>query len=320
MIRELFLSTCLALGLIAGCGNKTAKANDNNQETEQVSNWEGNYATESYQERNKGMDWVAVMITKSNKRAYKVKVRSRTDIKRPTCTFDGYATIVAKDTLLCNADGHQILFIKDGHKLTITTKDQKDLDFLRYYCSGGASLAGTYYHINGALETKQMDKTAYNKTLNYGKYSFELRQNKETLTITPMGLTGDARAVQHEIKGKIVGAEVGDLNKDGFPELMVYITLPGAGQYGTVIGYSVNSGKSMSELYFPPVAENSKISQGYLGRDEFAIVENTFAQRFPIYKKEDSRDKPTGGIRQIQYKLVNGEAARKLVVDKVVEY
>jgi len=51
-----------------------------------------------------------------------------------------------------------------------------------------------------------------------------------------------------------------------------------------------------------------------------AVVESTFVQRFPLYKDGDSNSKPTGGMRQLQYKLVAGEAGWKLKLDKVVEY
>lgn len=57
-----------------------------------------------------------------------------------------------------------------------------------------------------------------------------------------------------------------------------------------------------------------------MGHDEMAIVESTFCQRFPIYKEGDSNAQPTGGMRQIQYKLVDGEAGRMLAVEKVVEF
>ena len=57
-----------------------------------------------------------------------------------------------------------------------------------------------------------------------------------------------------------------------------------------------------------------------MGHDEMAIVGNTFCQRFPIYKKGNSYANPTGGMRQIQYKLVDGENGRILKIDKVMEF
>jgi hypothetical protein len=42
--------------------------------------------------------------------------------------------------------------------------------------------------------------------------------------------------------------------------------------------------------------------------------------RFPIYLDGDTNSKPSGKLRQIQYKLKDGEASRVFVVDKIVEY
>ena len=77
---------------------------------------------------------------------------------------------------------------------------------------------------------------------------------------------------------------------------MFYTTSAGSGSYGNVIGYSVNAGKSISEIYFPPIAENPKANKGYMGHDEFAIVETSLVQRFKIYKEGDTNSKPTGNM------------------------
>ena len=70
----------------------------------------------------------------------------------------------------------------------------------------------------------------------------------------------------------------------------------------------------------PELKEGSDEIKGYMGHDEFAVVESTLVRRFPVYKEGDSNAKPTGGTRQLQYKLKQGEAAWQLVVDKVVNY
>lgn len=45
-----------------------------------------------------------------------------------------------------------------------------------------------------------------------------------------------------------------------------------------------------------------------MGHDEFQVVENSLVRRFPIYKDGDSNAKPSGKMRQLQYKLKAGEA------------
>ena len=101
---------------------------------------------------------------------------------------------------------------------------------------------------------------------------------------------------------------------------MIYTISAGSGSYGNVIGYSVNNGKSISQIYFPEISENKEASSGYMGHDEFAIIETRLARRFPVYKDGDTNNNPTGGTRQIEYKLKNGEASRLFVIDKISEY
>ncbi len=76
----------------------------------------------------------------------------------------------------------------------------------------------------------------------------------------------------------------------------------------------------MSIINMPNVAENKEAYEGYMGHDQFANIESTFNQYFPIYKPGDTNAKPTGGMRQIHYKLIEGENLFQLVVDKIVEY
>lgn len=139
------------------------------------------------------------------------------------------------------------------------------------------------------------------------------------LMVKPDGLTADNATISAEIDGSVTNAEIEDLNSDGYPELLIYTASAGSGSYGGVIAYSVNQGKSMSQVYFPSITDNPGIYEGYMGHDEFAVVETSLVQRFPLYKKGDVNSMPTGGYRQVAYKLVNGEASRKFVVYRVTE-
>ncbi len=140
------------------------------------------------------------------------------------------------------------------------------------------------------------------------------------LTITPSGLEIDNSVIEQEIDGGVTGAEIGDINSDGSPEIYIYVNSAGSGSYGDVIAYSANNKKSLSGIYLPPLADDKKNSAGYMGHDEFTLVENTLARRFPLYKQGDTNAKPSGGIRQLQYKLVAGEAGWILQLNRVVEY
>lgn len=164
---------------------------------------------------------------------------------------------------------------------------------------------------------------SFNTELTYpgSNISFKINTKGDSLIIQPSGLSVSNETLYHNITGyTVVNAEIGDLNIDSYPELFVYLTSDGSGSYGKLIGYSVNNGKSVSQVYLPDISENDEVSKGYMGHDEMAIVENTFCQRFPIYKEGDSNANPTGGIRQIQYKLVDGESSRILKINKVINF
>ncbi len=280
----------------------------------------GIYVTEGYTRRFEGFDWVSVTISPLAGSRVRLSVRSRADKKKPTCTFDDHAQVIGANTLESFINGQRVVFDFAGEGLIISAKSAKDESALYYPCSGGGSLAGSYIRIDESLDEKQRDKRTYVKTLAMNEQFFDIEVEQDQLSILPRGLAADNRPVQHAIDGSVVRAEIGDLNIDGQAEVLVYVTLAGSGSYGSVIGYSVNDGKSMSQIYLPDLANNAEASEGYMGHDEFAIVESTLVRRFPIYRDGDSNANPSGGTRQIQYKLVNGEASRKFEIDTVIEY
>ena len=165
---------------------------------------------------------------------------------------------------------------------------------------------------------------AFDETLELQGVTFHVSSPNEgsstTVTIVPSGLEIDNRPIERTVEGVVVGAEVADLNVDQSPEIYIYVQAAGSGSYGSLVAYAANNRKSLSEIYLRPVSEDPEASTGYMGHDEFAVVENTFVQRFPIYREGDTNANPTGGTRQIQYKLVPGEAGWILQRDKIVEY
>ena len=78
--------------------------------------------------------------------------------------------------------------------------------------------------------------------------------------------------------------------------------------------------KSLSSIYLPPMDQSPEVNEGYMGHDEFSVVENRLVRRFPVYKAEDTNAQPTGGTRQLQYRLEAGEAGWILQLDRVVEF
>lgn len=157
---SVFFTTSAALFALSGCNNVTPSVN--HQAIKQpiadvmpaVQAVVGDYADEGYEKRAQGYDWVGVMVRAESDQQISIKVRARSDIKKPSCQFDGKATLMGQD------DAHGIIFqskvndstaffqFKDD-KLTI---DSQDKYALNYFCSGGGTLVGDYQKLTTDLE------------------------------------------------------------------------------------------------------------------------------------------------------------------------
>ena len=113
--------------------------------------------------------------------------------------------------------------------------------------------------------------------------------------------------IQERTDGSVNGAEVEDLNSDGRPELVVFVVGAGSGSYGSVLAWSASKGHTLLPINLP--ALTAQQAKGYMGHDRFNVVETSLVRVFPIYRQGDSNARPTGGLRQIDYKLVPGEAS-----------
>lgn len=112
------------------------------------------YATADYDKRAQGYDWVGVMVRADGDRQIDIKVRSRSDIKKPTCYFDGKATLMGQDTahgtiFQAKVNDSTAFFQFKDDTLII---DSPDKYALNYFCSGGGSLAGEYKKLAVGLE------------------------------------------------------------------------------------------------------------------------------------------------------------------------
>ena len=158
--------TSAVLLALSGCNN-TTKANMDSPSTAQTTSMPstattspaikiivGDYASEDYTKRAEGYDWVGVIIRADDNEQIDIKVRARSDIKKPTCQFDGKATFMGQD------DAHGIIFQTKvdnsavflqfkNDKLTI---DSQDKYALNSFCSGGATLVGDYQKLGDDLE------------------------------------------------------------------------------------------------------------------------------------------------------------------------
>ncbi|MGL4779810.1 MAG: hypothetical protein ACRCXN_03135 [Bacteroidales bacterium] len=153
-----FFAALMLYGIVS-CNSGTKKALETEPEMFDISKVMGSYASPEYAQRGEGYDWVGVILSQVNDSTAKVLVRSRSDIKKPTCTFEGEATILGPDTLVSSYEGNNIILVFRNDSLWIDAQDPQNANFLYYFCSGGASLGGVYTKIDGALDTLQVNSS-----------------------------------------------------------------------------------------------------------------------------------------------------------------
>ncbi|MDR5590347.1 hypothetical protein [Christiangramia sp. SM2212] len=278
----------------------------------------GNYVSDSYNKRDEGYDWLAINIQQVSSENYQLKVRSRADKKRPTCLMDLSINKVSEGEYSGILQGKKIMVDFSKDSLRIYPENKSGEAVLSFYCSGGATVAGSYSKITSEIDPDQVDKTLYHKNLMLQNIGFIIKsiqdEKEKVLQIQPYGLSINNDLVSHSFKGRIKNAEIEDLNSDGYPEILVYIVTPD--NFGKVIGYSVNNGKSMSMIYLPEIQDNADFKNDYQGFDDFAIAETSLIRRFPVYNNSIKTDT----IKQIVYKLKDGENSRKFEIESVDIY
>ena len=105
------------------------------------------------------------------------------------------------------------------------------------------------------------------------------------------------------------------MNDDGRPDLILCVYNGDSGEIGSIVAISYTADKNFDPIYFPDIYLDSKIREGYKGHDEFSDLTGTLLRKFPIYLPGDAADKPTGGMRVIQYKVMtdNGRLSFKVL-------
>ncbi|MEH6586347.1 MAG: hypothetical protein V7720_07295 [Halioglobus sp.] len=132
---------------------------------------------------------------------------------------------------------------------------------------------------------------------------------------------GDADvSATDEVDGIVYRAEIADLNADGRPEVFAYVSSAGSGSYGSIVGYVVGENLELSPIALPDLGDSEEASTGYMGHDEFTVVESSLLRRFPLYHSGDVNAAPTGGSRSIAYKLGKASDAWVLSIASIDDY
>jgi hypothetical protein len=148
---------------------------------------------------------------------------------------------------------------------------------------------------------------SFSKLLQMGKINFHVYSPNNALhnsiIIQPAGLK-DNSLIQTGVIGNVNDAFIGDLNKDGFPE--IYYTVVTEQGQKNLFGYGSNKNINLSPVYMADIREDKKWGAGYRGRDEYKISGDRLIRSFPVYAPSDPASSPSAGIRLVNYRLVQG--------------
>ena len=170
-------------------------------------------------------------------------------------------------------------------------------------------LLGFFFAVNA---NGQVTFNKIDSTLKIGKagYRVDCRNRSTTqnpLSIKPIGFESGARDINFTLKGRVASAQIDDLNRDTYPDLILFIYTDSNATAETVYAFLSDGNKEIMPCFVPDITMNSKVNTGYKGHDQFSLMEGTLVHRFPIYNTGDDKDKPTGGNRVILYQLGKGE-------------
>lgn len=151
-------------------------------------------------------------------------------------------------------------------------------------------------------------------SMKVGKAGYRLTCNnkspeRNSVTITPVGFDKDVREFSFEVKGRVAKAEVDDINRDGYPDLVFYVFTNDSIPKGNVIAISSEKNETVAPIIFPDIFDDPKLRVGYKGNDVFFLMEGYLVRRFPVYPVEGAPAAASTGnlFRQIQYMVIPGD-------------
>ncbi len=137
------------------------------------------------------------------------------------------------------------------------------------------------------------------------------RPGGNTVRISTAGLANEAGTLDRDIPGTVVAAEVADLDADGSPEVYIHVGASPRNGRAALVAYSANRGKSLSDIYLPPLEDGQGAAIGFVGPEEMAVVDTSLLRRFPV---------EGGKTRQLRYRLHAGEGGWEFRLERTDEF
>ncbi|MCZ2223394.1 MAG: hypothetical protein LC122_07160 [Chitinophagales bacterium] len=174
------------------------------------------------------------------------------------------------------------------------------------------------------LCSAQKNKNKFDTTIKIGKVGYKVTCNnksntKNTLRITLLGFEEATEDLNFEIRGKVYGAEIDDLNRDGFPDLVVYILMDEVKRKSSVLSLASEENKRVVPISFPDVLTNEILKTGYDGNDSFRLLNGILTQKFSVKDTTNTNENPIIA-RQVLYNVVKTEQGNwKFQVQRIVD-
>ncbi len=133
------------------------------------------------------------------------------------------------------------------------------------------------------------------------------------VTVEVQGISSDTVSLDFGEVDPVLAIQLEDLDKDGFQELYIITQSMSAESSGTILGMYSNEDKSLALISFegatPYHMKEGEAYEGYRGHDHLVFKKGVLTNTFPVYRPEDSDDKPTGGERTLTYTLLKGPSS-----------
>jgi hypothetical protein len=188
------------------------------------------------------------------------------------------------------------------------------LIMLLYSCSGRST---ENVETNGfdiaPIEERSEDAITFSKSLRFREDTVLVAAYGEG-SIRKLRLEcSDNHRYETDIDGEVTNAYYSDLDENGRPEIYVISISAGSGSYGNVFVCD-QSDDGLREIRFPSPDMDNELFKGYMGHDSIFIRGNRLIRHFPVYRDGDANASPTGGNRQLSYRLkCNGDSCAFMV-------
>jgi hypothetical protein len=109
-------------------------------------------------------------------------------------------------------------------------------------------------------------------------------------------------------KDPVQSGMLADLDENGHDELYLITRSVGTGIYAHIFGFMRDEQNKLVAIEVPEVGptdqSKGKKFDGYMGHDSVYIDRHSLVRKYPMYKTGDANDKPTGGMREVRYRLM----------------